>query len=95
MITFLNMGFPGGSGGKESACDAGDPGSIPGSGRAFGEGNGNPRQYSHLESSMDRGARRGYSPCGHMPVQLMLALSKYTKLGITHLISFFLCYGNH
>ena len=47
-----------GSACKESACDAGDPGSIPGLGRSPGEGNGNPPQYSCLESSMDRGAWR-------------------------------------
>ena len=46
----------GGSDGKESAYNAGDPGLIPGSGRPPGEGNGNPLQYSCLESSMDRGA---------------------------------------
>ena len=46
-------GFPGGSDGKESACNAGDPGSIPGSGRSPGEGNGNPLQYSCPENSMD------------------------------------------
>ena len=50
------MGFPGGSDGKESTCNAGDPGSIPGSGRSPGEGNGNPLQYSCLENPMDRGA---------------------------------------
>ena len=50
------MGFPDGSDGKESACCAGDPGSIPGSGRSPGEGNGNPLQYPYLENSMDRGA---------------------------------------
>ena len=49
-------GFPGGSDGKESACNAGDMGSIPGSGRSPGEGNGNPLQYSCLENAMDRGA---------------------------------------
>ena len=49
------MGFPGGSDGKESACDAGDPSSIPGSGRSPGEGNGSPLQYSCLENPMDRG----------------------------------------
>ena len=49
-------GFPGGSGGKESACDVRDPGSIPGSGRSPGEGNGNPLQYYCLENLMDRGA---------------------------------------
>ena len=41
---------------KESACNAGDPGSRPGSGRSPGEGNGNPLQYSCLENLMDRGA---------------------------------------
>ena len=48
--------FPGGSEGKESACNAGDPGSISGLGRSPGEGNGNQLQYSCLENSMDRGA---------------------------------------
>ena len=48
--------LPGGSVGKESACNAGDLGSIPGSGRSPAEGNGNPLQYSCLENSMDRGA---------------------------------------
>ena len=42
--------------GKESACNAGDPGLIPGLGRSPGEGNGNPLQYSCLENPMDRGA---------------------------------------
>ena len=49
-------GLPGGSDGKASACNAGDLGLIPGSGRCPGEGNGNPFQYSCLENSMDRGA---------------------------------------
>ena len=48
-------GFPGSPDGKESACNAGDPGSIPGSGRSSGEGNDNPLQYSCLENPMDRG----------------------------------------
>ena len=43
---------------KASACNVGDPGSIPGSGRSPGEGNGNPLQYSCLENPMDRGAWR-------------------------------------
>ena len=51
--------FPGGSAAKESACNAGDPGSIPGSGRSPGEGIGNCLQYSCRENSMDRGARHG------------------------------------
>ena len=50
-----NVCFPGGSDGKESTCNAGDPGLIPGSGRSPGEGNGNPIQYSCLENPMDRG----------------------------------------
>ena len=58
------MDFPGGSDGKASACNAGDPGSIPGSGRSPGEGNGNPLQYSCLENPMDGGAWQGYSPWG-------------------------------
>ena len=47
------MGFPGGSTGKESACNAWDLGSIPGLGRCPGEGKGYPLQYSGLENSMD------------------------------------------
>ena len=50
------MGFPGSSDSKESACNAGGPGLIPGSGRSPGEGNGNPLQYSCLKKTMDRGA---------------------------------------
>ena len=50
------LGFPGGSEVKASTCNAGDLGSIPGSGRSPGEGNSNPLQYSCLENPMDRGA---------------------------------------
>ena len=53
--TVLNDSL-GGSDGIASACDAGDPGSIPGLGRFPGEGNGNPLQYSCLENPMDGGA---------------------------------------
>ena len=49
------MGFPGGLNGKESACNAGDPGSVLGLERSPGEGNGNPLQYSSLENPIDRG----------------------------------------
>ena len=49
-------GFPGGSDGKESVSNAGDPGSTPVSGRSPGIGNGNPLQYSCLENPIDRGA---------------------------------------
>ena len=50
---FFFLGFPGGSAGKESACNAGDLGLIPRLGRSPGEGNGYPLQYSGLESSMN------------------------------------------
>ena len=61
-LSFINRllmtitGFPGGSEFKVSAWNAGDPGSIPGSGRSPGEGNGNPLQYSCLENPMEGGA---------------------------------------
>ena len=56
IVVTERMGFPGVSDGKESACSAGDTGSIPGLGRSAGEGNGNPVQYSRLGNSMDREA---------------------------------------
>ena len=52
------VGFPAGSDHKESSCNVGDLGVIPGLGRSPGEGNGYPFQYSGLENSMDRGAWR-------------------------------------
>ena len=70
-LTSFTMGFPGGSDGKASACDAGDLGLIPGSGRSPGEGNGNPLKNSHscLGNPMDRGAWRaivhGVARVGH------------------------------
>ena len=57
--------FPGGSDGQESACNVGDLGSIPGSGRFPGGGHGNPLQYSCLENPMDQRSLVGYSPWGH------------------------------
>ena len=63
------IGFPGGSVVKEFVCSAGDTGSIPGSGRSPGEGNGNPLQYSCLGNFMDRGAlwatAHGVARVGH------------------------------
>ena len=59
MHTYLpvkSMGFPDGSNGKESACNAEDPDLIPGLGRSPREKHGNPLQYSCLENPMDRGA---------------------------------------
>ena len=61
VIIMINKGFPGGSVGKNLPASAGDTidsGSIPGSGRSPGEGNGNPRQHSCLGNPMDRGAWR-------------------------------------
>ena len=56
--SLFSWGFPGGLDGKDSACNEGDLGSIPGSGISPGEGNSYPLQYSGLENSMDRGASR-------------------------------------
>ena len=58
------LGFLSSSVGKESAFNTGDPGSIPGSGRSSGEGNGNPLQYSCLENSMDREESGGLQSMG-------------------------------
>ena len=55
-MAILTIGFPGDSDGKESACNTGDLGLIPASGRSPGEGNGNPLQYFCLENFMYRGA---------------------------------------
>ena len=59
------MDFPGGSDGKASAYNEGNQGSIPGSGRSPGEGNGNPLQYSCLEKSHGQGSLVDYSPWVH------------------------------
>ena len=69
------LGFPGGSEGKASACNAGDLGSIPGSGRSPGGGNGNPLQYSYLENPMDGEAWRA---TGHRVAKSRTQLSDFT-----------------
>ena len=56
--------LPGGSASKESACSSGDPGSIPGSGRSPGEGNGYPLQYSYLENPHGQMSLMGYTVHG-------------------------------
>ena len=56
LLSTTTVGFPGGSDGKDSDCNAGDLGSILGSGRSPGEEHGNTLQYSCLENPMDRGA---------------------------------------
>ena len=58
------MGFPGGSDGKESACNAGDLDSIPGLGKSSGEGHGNLLQYSCLEDPHGQRCLVGHSPWG-------------------------------
>ena len=72
---------------KESACNAGDPGSIPVSGRCPGEGNGNPLQYSCLENSMDRGAWQatvhGVANCWDTIEQLTLSPFHYRGLSVS------------
>ena len=67
---FSPLGFTGGSDGKASVCSAGDPGSIPGSGRSPGEGNGNPPQYSCLEKSHGRRSLVGYSRWGRKELDM-------------------------
>ena len=67
-----NNSIPGGSDGKESACNVEDLGSIPRSGRPPGEGHGNSLQYSCLENSMDRGAWRA-TVCGASKSQIKLS----------------------
>ena len=65
----MTVGFPHSSVGKESACNAADPGSIPGLGRSPGEGNGNLLQHSCLENPLDKGASQatahGVARVGH------------------------------
>ena len=69
------MGFPGGSDSKESACNVGDLGSIPGLGRSPGEVHGNPLQYSCLENPHESRSLAGYSPCGHTQSDMTERLS--------------------
>ena len=61
LLTPIFLGFPGGSDGKESACNVGDLGSIPGLGRSPGEGHGNPLQDSGLENPHGQRSLAGYS----------------------------------
>ena len=61
----MNLAFPGGSDGKESTCNVGDVGSIPGLGGSPEGGHGNPLQYSCLENPHEQRSLVGYSPWGH------------------------------
>ena len=65
-------GFPGGSDGKESTCNVGDPGLILGSGRSPGEGTGNPLQYSCLGNDIDRGTWFGVQSMGSKKSQTLV-----------------------
>ena len=75
------MGFAGGSDDKEFTCNAGDQGSIPGSGRSPGGGNGNPLRYSCLENPMDRGA---WWTTVHGVTKSQPELSDYTNTESVH-----------
>ena len=77
------LGFPGGSAGKESACNVEDLGSIPGTGRSPGEGNSYPLQYSCLENSMDcivHGVAKSWTQLSYFQFQEMTLIKK--KLGL-------------
>ena len=67
---YLCMGFPGVLAGKESACNAGDLGSIPGLGRSPGLEHGNPLQYSSLENPHGQRNLAGYSPWGRKELDM-------------------------
>ena len=73
------MGLPQRLRGKESTCNSGDLGSIPGSGSSPGEGNGNPLQYSCLENPIDKGAWEGYGPWGGKKIDTTDRLSLMTR----------------
>ena len=69
------LGFPGGLDSKESACNVGDLGSIPGLGRSPGGGHGNPPQYSCLRNTHGQGSLVGYSPWGRKESDMAEQLS--------------------
>ena len=79
------MGFPGSSDGKAYAYNAGDPGSIPGSERSPGEGNGNPLQYSCLENPMAREACRLHTVHGVAKSQTRLSDFTFTSLSMLYI----------
>ena len=84
---FINKIFPGDSEVKASACNEGDLGSVPGSGRSLGEGNGNPLQYSCLENLMDGGAWWGTD---YWVAKSQTWLSKFTFTSLKILFCFFM-----
>ena len=82
------LGLTGGSDGKESPCNAGDPGSNPGLRRSPGKGNGNPLQYSCLENPIDRGAWWATWSCKESDITERLTLSLSIILVNTHSIAY-------
>ena len=84
---FVALGvFPGGSDGKESPCNVGDQGSIPGLGRSPGGGNGNPLLYSCLENPHGQGSLVGYRPWGHKESDMteQLNTGQHSPLTMAH-----------
>ena len=87
------MGFPGGSDGKVSAYNVGDPSLVPGLGRSSGGGNGNPIQYSFLENSMDGGAQsigvaKSQTQLGNFSFSFTSLIHTYINISFhTHFIS--------
>ena len=81
-------GFPGGSDDKESACNSGDLGSIPGSGRSPGEGNGNPPQFSCLENPHGQRSLVGCSPWDHKE----LDTTEWLTLSLFHIYIIYISY---
>jgi len=96
VIVLFILGFPGGSVGKESACNMEDMGLVPGLGRSPGGGHGNPLQYSYLENPVDRGgwwaAVLGFQRVGHdWMTKHSTQLSSSLFLYIFSLLNFSLC----
>ena len=81
--TYIEI-FPCSSVSKESACNAGDLGSIPESGRSPAEGNGNPRQYSYLENPHGQRSLVGYSPWGHKELDRTEILIELSSTNISN-----------
>ena len=78
------LGLPGGSDGKESACNVRDLSSIPGLGRSHGGGHGNPLQYSCLDNSHGKRSLAGYSPWGHKELDMTKWLSTAQQLSYSN-----------
>ena len=87
----MSTGFPDDSDSKESACNAGDLGSIPGLGRSAGGGNGYPLQYSCLGNPMDRGAWQASGGCKEPDPTAGLTLSFFFFFQICPQLAFSFC----